>query len=200
MVARRSKRSRKAPDSVLAVVDRLVADLLVRSKTGAARPDLRSLTTTSLPALRAFLDGQVAYRGARYTDALQDFERAQLDSTFALAAIGYFKAVGWGAASDQARAIRIAWNNRERLGPRDRALLDNYTGPRYPAQNFSRSNIQSAERLVQLAPDDAEAHRIRRRALSLRRPGRLPDPGPWPGGPSSGRWRSIPVLSRPSTT
>jgi hypothetical protein len=147
------------PDSVLAVVDRLVADLLVRSKSGAARPDLRSLTTTSLSALRAFLDGQVAYRGARYQSALRHFESAlALDSTFALAAIGYFKAVGWGAEGDQARGVRIAWNNRERLGPRDRALLDNYTGPRYPAQNFSRSNIQAAERLVQLAPDDAEAH------------------------------------------
>jgi tetratricopeptide (TPR) repeat protein len=148
-----------APDSVLAVVDRLVADLLVRSKVGAARPDLRSLTTTSLPALRAFLDGQVAYRDARYPDASRHFESAlALDSTFALAAIGYFKAAGWGSGGDAARGIRIAWNNRERLGARDRALLDNYTGPRYPAQNFSRSNIQAAERLVQLAPDDAEAH------------------------------------------
>ena len=168
------------PDSVLTVVDRLVADLLVRSKVGAARPDLRSLTTTSLPALRAFLDGQVAYRGARYPDALRHFESAlQLDPTFALAAVGYFKAVGWGAAGDQARGIRIAWNNRERLGPRDRALLDNYTGPRYPAQNFSRSNIQSAERLVQLAPDDAEAHQEYGDAL-YHFGDQVDYPDPWP--------------------
>ena len=146
------------PDSVLTVVDRLVADLLVRSKSGAARPDLRSLTTTSLPALRAFLDGQVAYRGARYRDASRHFEHAlELDSTFALAAIGYSKAAGWGSGGNLGRGIRMAWNNRERLGPRDRTLLDSYTGPRYPAQNFSSSNIQAAERLVQLAPDDAEA-------------------------------------------
>jgi tetratricopeptide (TPR) repeat protein len=151
--------SEGSPDSVLAVVDRLVADLLVRSKVGAARPDLRSLTTTSLPALRAFLDGQVAYRGARYQDALRHFESAlELDSTFALAAIGYFKAANWGSGGDPSRGIRIAWNNRERLGSRDRALLDVHTGPRYPAQKFSRSSIQSAERLTQLAPEDAEAH------------------------------------------
>ena len=168
------------PDSVLAVVDRLVGELLVRSKTGTARPDLRSLTTTSLPALRAFLDGQVAYRGARYLDAVRHFESAlELDSTFALAAVGYFKAVGWGAPGDQARGIRIAWDNRERLGPRDRALLDNYTGPRYPAQNFSRSNIQSAERLVQLAPEDAEAHQEYGDAL-YHFGDQVDYPDPWP--------------------
>ncbi|HSE52815.1 MAG TPA: protein kinase, partial [Gemmatimonadales bacterium] len=169
-----------APDSVLAVVDRLVADLLVRSKVGAARPDLRSLTTRSLPALRAFLDGQVAYRDARYLDASRHFESAlALDSTFALAAIGYFKAAGWGSGGDAARGIRIAWNNRERLGARDRALLDNYTGPRYPAQNFSRSNIQAAERLVQLAPDDPEAYQEYGDAL-YHFGDQVDYPDPWP--------------------
>jgi eukaryotic-like serine/threonine-protein kinase len=169
-----------APDSVLAVVDRLVADLLIRSKVGAARPDLHSLTTTSLPALRAFLDGQVAYRGARYQDASRHFESAlELDSTFALAAIGYFKAAGWGSGGDAGRGIRIAWTNRERLGPRDRALLEGYTGPRYPAQNFSRSNIRAAERLVQLAPDDAEAHQEYGDAL-YHFGDQVGYPNPWP--------------------
>ena len=168
------------PDSVLAVVDRLVADLLVRSKVrcGSARPPFADHDIAARASSVSRRTGRLPRRPL--PSALRHFESAlRLDSTFALAAIGYFKAVGWGAAGDQARGVRIAWNNRERLGPRDRALLDNYTGPRYPAQNFSRSNIQSAERLVQLAPDDAEAHQEYGDAL-YHFGDQVDYPDPWP--------------------
>jgi len=169
-----------ASDSVLAVVDRLVADLLIRSKVGAARPQLGSLTTTSLPALRAFLDGQVAYRGAQYRQASKHFGDAiALDSTFALAAIGYFKAAGWGGGGSEARGVAIAWQNRDRLSARDRALLDLYTGPAYPGPPFSNWNIRAAERLVQLAPDDAEAHQEHGDAL-YHFGSQVDYPDPWP--------------------
>ena len=141
------------PDSVLAVVDRLVADLLVRSSVGAARPQLQSLTTTSLPALKSFLDGQSAYRGGDYRGASQHFRTAiELDSSFALAAMGFAKAAGWGGGGSLAQGVAIAARNRERLTARDRAQLDEY------ATTISREQLRAVERLVQLAPDDPEAH------------------------------------------
>ncbi|HSE52273.1 MAG TPA: serine/threonine-protein kinase, partial [Gemmatimonadales bacterium] len=141
------------PDSVLAVVDRLVADLLVRSTVGAARSQLQSLTTTSLPALKSFLDGQSAYRGGDYQGASKYFRTAiELDSTFALAAMGFAKAAGWSGGGSIAQGVAIASRSRERLAARDRAQLDEY------ATTISREQLKAVERLVQLAPDDPEAH------------------------------------------
>jgi hypothetical protein len=145
--------SEGSPDSVLAVVDRLVADLLVRSSVGAARPQLSSLTTTSLPALKSFLDGQAAYRGGDYRVASTRFREAvALDSSFALAAMGFARAAGWGGGGSLAQGVAIAQRSRARLSSRDRAQLDEY------ATTISREQLKAVERLVQLAPDDPEAH------------------------------------------
>ena len=51
----------------------------------------------------------------------------------------------------------MAWRYRDRLAPRDRALLEVYIGKRYPAPTGRRDYIKSAERLVELAPDSPAA-------------------------------------------
>ena len=75
------------PDSLMTLVDRLAAQLLAGS-TGEGRHRLEKLTSTSLPALRAYLAGQSAYRRGAYVQSIADFQRAlEHDSSFVLAAI-----------------------------------------------------------------------------------------------------------------
>lgn len=141
------------------LVDRLTAELLVRGAGESQRLDL--LTSTSLPALRAYLDGQVAYRQGRYEVAARLFESAvEIDSTFALAALSLRVAGGWdtGASARQIEmAERLAWRERDRLSVRDRALLIHFTGDSYPRPNSLRDELEAAQRVVDLAPDRAES-------------------------------------------
>jgi len=139
------------------LVDRLVAQLL----TASAREDpqrLDALTSTSLPALRAYLEGQAAYRRGRYTEALGHFGRAlDLDSTFALAGLGLALADGWagtGFARERGRAV--AWRWRERLSQRDRALLEAHIGPAYPRASTVRQRLAATEAALLLSPDRVE--------------------------------------------
>jgi TolB-like protein len=66
-----------AADSITSLVDRLAARLLVLDAGEEA--SLATRTSESLPALRAFLDGQAAFRRGNYTGALR--RAIQLDST-----------------------------------------------------------------------------------------------------------------------
>jgi tetratricopeptide (TPR) repeat protein len=145
------------PDSVPALVDRLTAQLLAGE---SGRTELASLT--SLPALRAYFDGQRAYRLGRWADALQAFWKAtQTDSTFALAAMGFFSASLWTdgrlpAGTDPGRAVALAWANRARLSARDRALLLAQIGPRYPAPTPESEFLAARQRGVAADPDSPE--------------------------------------------
>jgi serine/threonine-protein kinase len=145
-----------SPDSVPQLVDLLAIKLLaLGAREGQAR--LVSLTSTSLPSLRSYLDGETALRQGAYRAAAQKFQEALAqDSTFALAGLGYVRALEWfGGSSDQ--QLDVAWRYRDRLAPRDRALLETYVGKRYPAPTGRRDRIKSAERLVELAPDSPAA-------------------------------------------
>ena len=147
------------PDSVLALVDRIVGDLLVRSSIGAARPQLGTLTSPSLPALKAYLDGQSAYRSGEFAEAAKLYNAAiKLDSGFALAGLGLAKTSGWGASgASYEDGMRVAWLGRDRLGPRDRTQFELYGGANYPGPSYAKDATGVVERLVQLAPDDPEA-------------------------------------------
>ena len=139
------------------LVDRLVAQLLTVS-AGEEPQRLGALTSTSLPALRAYLDGQALYRRGRYGDALEQFGRAlDADSTFALAGLGLALADGWvgtGHASERGRAA--AWRSRDRLSARDRALLIASVGPAYPRAPTIREQLTATEDALKLAPDRLE--------------------------------------------
>ena len=146
------------PDSLAWLVDRLAARLLAETSTeGAARAP--SLTSTSLSALRAYLDGQAKVRRVDVVGAAKDFERAlESDSTFALAALGLRMASSWyGDATLQQRGLAIAWRERGRLAQRDQMLLDAIAGPRYPEPPTAYELLEARERYVAFAADRADA-------------------------------------------
>jgi serine/threonine-protein kinase len=146
------------PDSLAWLVDRLAARLLAETSTeGASRS--ASLTSTSLPALRAYLDGQAKVRRVDVVGAAKDFERAlEADSTFALAALGLRMASSWyGDASLQQRGLQIAWRERARLSQRDQMLLEAVGGPRYPEPPTAHELLQARERYLAYSPDRADA-------------------------------------------
>jgi hypothetical protein len=109
-------------------VDRLTAQLLAGE---SGRTELA--TITSLPALRAYIDGQAALRAGRFEDAFRSFSHAlDLDSTFALAGVGLNEAKFWDGGDDHWRGLRLAWAGRDRLSARDRALIAPWIGPTFP--------------------------------------------------------------------
>ena len=149
-----------SPDSLTRLVDALAAKLLAL-EAGEGEQRLGNLTSTSLPALHAYLDGQVLVRQGSFPEAAEKFQLAlQHDSTFALAGLGLTRAVSWFGQGTKGRGSRLAWRYRDRLSPRDQALLEAYLGPRWPARSPLREEIQAAERFVQVAPDNPEAWQV----------------------------------------
>ncbi len=144
-------------DSLSVLVDRLTAGLLA-GEAGEAE-NLVNLTTTSLPALRAYLEGRAAYRDARYTEAVQQFGRAlEFDSTFALAGLGLRSAAVWTPAEGEAtRGLALAWAARDRLSKRDRLFLVAAAGPRYPAPSPLVEELAAWEQVVEMSPDQPES-------------------------------------------
>ena len=116
-----------ATDEVFELVDELTAQLLVGTIEGssARRAQLAAVTTNSLEALKAYLEGEREYRAQRYTAAVDAFQRAvDLDTTFAMAFSGLASAAGWTdrhflVPGNLARALRFG----DRLPARERQLL-----------------------------------------------------------------------------
>jgi TolB-like protein len=144
-------------DSLFVLVDRLTARLLALG-AGASAQQLSALTTTNLDALRAYLDGQAAYRRGGFEAASQGLARAvQLDSTFALALSALLEASGWwpfGIDTDRVR--RLAWQYRDRLNGRDQLILSIQLGSRFPRATPYTERIADAERATVLLPESPE--------------------------------------------
>ena len=120
-------------DSVLGLVDRLSVTLLRdvwRSREPVPNLQIAALTTDSLAALRAYLEGEQAYRRVAFDSALTAYTRAtEVDSTFALAHLRRALVYGWtgGYGSKQSVAAAAAGVRfADRLPPRDRRLLNAY--------------------------------------------------------------------------
>ena len=120
-------------DSILPLVDRLSLALLRdvwRSREPLPSLDLGSLTTDSIAALRAYLQGERYYRRFALDSALAQYTRAvEVDSTFALAHLRRALVFGWtggygSPASEQ--AAEAGFRYAERLAPRSRRLLEGY--------------------------------------------------------------------------
>jgi serine/threonine-protein kinase len=142
-------------DSLAVLIDGLAAQLLL---TGAGETE-QAATSIALPALRAFLDGQAAYRQGRYEQAVSSYQRAlRVDSSFALAALGLVWASQWGATnSDYDGGARLAWAARDRLSPRDRLLLETEIGSKYPTPSSAAEILAARERAVKVVPDRADS-------------------------------------------
>jgi TolB-like protein len=148
-------------DSLAALVDRLAVQILALGAAESAQ-HAASLTTTSLPALRAFLAGRAAHRLGRDVGAARHFEEALVaDSAFALAAVHLADLRDWmgaqGPSGQGRRAVTLAWAARDRLSPRDRAYLEAIAGPRFPEPPSLAEMIAAAERAVRAAPDRPES-------------------------------------------
>jgi TolB-like protein len=113
-------------DSVFAIVDQLAIQLL-SARAGPVDGTTRTAgrTTGSLAALRAYLDGERAYRETRIDVAIEAFGRAvSADSTFALAYSRLAYASSWhGDDSLAVWAAEAAERHSARLPPRYRELL-----------------------------------------------------------------------------
>jgi serine/threonine-protein kinase len=138
------------------LVNRLTAELLATQ--AGERQRLKDLSALSLPALRAYLDGEAALRQGRWDAAAQRFDAAlDADSTFAQAALGLAEAAEWQAAGDGGRGERLAWAYRDRLSPSDRDLLLVHLGPHYPGLSTMAEMIAAAERGVKAMPNQPGA-------------------------------------------
>jgi tetratricopeptide (TPR) repeat protein len=145
-----------SPDSLTQLVDQLAATLLVLG-SGESEQHLAGLSSTSLPALRAYLDGEALLRRGTFGEASKKFLQAyQIDSNFALAGVGAARAGEWGFGYEAA-PVEAAWRHRDRLSPRDLASLTVYLGARYPAPTGARDDVKAAERFLELAPDSPDA-------------------------------------------
>lgn len=144
-------------DSISTLVDRVVGDLLVAQAGETAT--LTGQTTRSLPALRAFLRGQAAFRDGRYDEALRAYRDALgADSSFGLAALQMVRAGDrLQVLAVRGAPLNIAWLHRRGLNPHDQALLDALAGPAYPRPATVVDQLAAWQRLVVVMPDRADA-------------------------------------------
>ena len=142
-------------DQLTTMIDRLAATLIAL-EAGEARPRLEQLTTTSLPALRSYLQGRSAFRAGRYSEAADYFaEAVDSDSTFALAALGMAESLTWWPERPgEENAVRLAWKYRDRLSERDRAYLRAFAGPDYPRPSSRAEHLAAYQRALDWSSDD----------------------------------------------
>ena len=140
------------------LVDEIVRQLLASQKIapGTRLGRIAALTTGSLDALRAYLQGERELRGGRYFDALERFQAAvDADPSFALAYYRLAAAAAGCALPDLAReSADRSHEHRARLSPHDhlvlsaqRAWLDGAVGEAESLYNTTTGTY----------PDDVEA-------------------------------------------
>lgn len=139
---------------LIPLVDRLMILLLSR-RASESEEHISSLTTTSLPALKRYLDGQTAYRAGEFVHAQELFGQAlDIDSTFALAALAHAKANVW--TNSNKRGLSLARAYQAKLGPRDRQLVAGLEA--YASDSLSfRELIEKWEAVATTVPDDPDA-------------------------------------------
>jgi serine/threonine-protein kinase len=147
-----------APGDVLALVDLLAARLVAdRSAEGGGRlTRTAAVTTSSLPALKAYLAGEQAYRAGQYAAAVSAFQDAvAADTGFALAFYRLSQAqerLAW--ADDALRSAELAFRHSGRLSTHDRRFLEAVLAIR---RGRSADAEQQFRAIIQAYPDDAEA-------------------------------------------
>jgi tetratricopeptide (TPR) repeat protein len=151
-----------SPDSVYMLVDRLSIETLRTILGGDARDlprvELARVTTASLPALKAYLEGEILYRRADWTGALGAYREAvEADSTFALAWRRMGESIGWLPLEDRPpggpwEAAHRAARYSQRLPERESVLVLAYRA-------FivgSMTMLEPLEAATRSYPDDPE--------------------------------------------
>ena len=146
------------PDSVLALADRLgmqtLGMLLEKDPGEVPAIDLAGVTTSSLLALKAYLEGEAHFRRSEYRGAQEAWERAvRADTLFALAYFGLVEAYAWYEDGDPDKA-------REAL-ERSRRLADRLPSPEKTLARAQWTGTPDQIRAIQEAvrehPDNAAA-------------------------------------------
>ncbi|MEJ2187333.1 MAG: tetratricopeptide repeat protein, partial [Gemmatimonadota bacterium] len=148
-------------ENVLALVDSLslqtLALLLQREPRELQRVELASVTTPSLPALKAYLEGESHFRLGEFEAAADAFGRAvAMDSTFGLAFYRLAECYGWSeniGSERGAEASRRAMRLVDRMPERVERLV---RGEGATARNDPAA-VEILREAVKKHPDDAEA-------------------------------------------
>jgi tetratricopeptide (TPR) repeat protein len=141
-----------------ALVDDVATQLLagVEGGPGARVRKIAAVTTSSLPAFRAYLEGEAAFRTFDFQTAFDAFQRAvALDTLYAMAYYRLSVAAEWLTRADEAQeAAETAFRHASRLTDRDRQLLEAFRA-------WRRGEHPEAERgyraIVGTYPTDVEA-------------------------------------------
>jgi tetratricopeptide (TPR) repeat protein len=144
------------PDSLAAIIEDLAIETLrTLGRSGAGgvpQVNLAGVTTHSLQALEAYLEGESLFRTADFAGALPHFEEAlEADSAFALAHYRISQVIGWttGAGNPDIQThyeAALAGNLPPRMALLARA-----------GQFQSLEPLEELETVVQQHPEDAEA-------------------------------------------
>ena len=144
-------------DSIFPAVDALAARLLVeRFRTPGERLSrAAATTTTSIAALKEYLEGEVAFRSGEYASAAAAYERAiEVDSAFALAHYRLSQAADWSGRDERVLpAAERALHFAQRLSAQDSLLVRAFV-------DWRSGRLDDAERLYRAEvadhPDDVE--------------------------------------------
>ena len=112
---------------VAAITDSITWAILrqIWRSRGAPTPSLGAVTTRSVPALRAFLEGERAITEGKFTRAAESFGRAlEADSSFWLAYRRFAFAKGWRFEPVDSLVIRRFRDHRHTLPERERLLIE----------------------------------------------------------------------------
>ncbi len=113
-------------DSLFSLVDRVAAQLIAAQRGDSARaiPRLAALTTHSIPALKAYLEGEREFHRGRFPRAIAGYQRAvALDSTFAMAYYRLAETYSWSGSDSSGYAAELAVRFGRRLPVAERDLL-----------------------------------------------------------------------------
>jgi len=139
------------PESLTAITDSLSWALLRQVWLGPAppTPSLAAVTTRSVPALRAFLEGERALIANRWNEAADDYRAAfAVDSGFTLAYSRYAEARTWQWNDIEPEVRRHLLAGRLDLPDRDRLLADARL-----ADSSSGTRLHRLEEMTRRYPD-----------------------------------------------
>jgi DNA-binding SARP family transcriptional activator/TolB-like protein len=154
-------RSQAPADSIFTLVDRLTVEIVRLILSGEARElpriDLARVSTTSLPALKSYLEGEVFFRRSQFQSAAEVYARAvDADSNFVLARYRLGLSRWWVGAPPSA-SVPDPFNAEvgpvaDRLPPHQAAI--------FRASRLRQRDVRAARELlegeVRRHPDDAE--------------------------------------------
>ncbi len=140
------------------LVDTLAIGLLTELDRGFSTHSRRvsAVTTSSLPALRAYLDGESAFQSGDFRTSVAAFQSAvALDPHFALAWYRLSIALEWLGTPQELhnRAAEQAYRNADRLTDRDRRLLE---ASRVWRQGANQEAKRLYQEIVHIYPDEIE--------------------------------------------